>query len=111
MQKDIRKGVREIAKQETRNEFRKKNSKDGRGHPTYIYARRGDDFYYIGLTHAKITNGVKNIKLERNPNPKDKREAYFIPRSQSNKKASFGKKLKGWHFSDSDKQKIKKYTK
>ena len=80
---------------ELRNEFRKKNSKDGRGHPTYIYARQGDDYFYIGITHAEITKGVKNITLEKNPNPKDSRSAYFRPRAEKNNRASFSKKLKG----------------
>lgn len=101
-----------IAKnKEKRNEFRKKNTKDGRGHPTYIYARQGNDYSYIGLTHAEITDGVRNIQLDKNPDPKDKRRAYFRPKSQRGHKSSFGKKLKGWRFSERDKEKIKKYTK
>ena len=105
------KGVRIIVNRERKNEFRKKNTKDGKGHPTYIYAREGDKFHYIGLTHAQITKGKRNIKLDKNPNPSDSRDAYFIPKSASNKKSSFGKKLKGWGFCDSDKEKIKKHMK
>ena len=101
-----------IAKQkQSKNEFRKKNSQDGRGHPTYIYARQGDDYLYLGLTHAEITKGVRNIRLDKNPNPKDSRTAYVRPKAEKNNKASFGKKLQGWSFSDSDKEKIKKYKK
>lgn len=100
-----------MAKKQKRNEFRKKNAKDGKGHPTYIYARDGDDYHYIGLTHAEITKGVKNIPLDRNPNPEDRRKAYFMPKAQKSHRASFGKKLDGWSFSDSDKEKVKKYSK
>lgn len=96
---------------QSRNEFRKKNGKDGRGHPTYIYARQGDDYFYIGITHAEITKRVKNIRLDRNPDPKDKRTAYFRPKAEKNNRSSFGKKLVGWSFSDSDKKKIDKYKK
>ena len=94
-----------------RNEFRKNNSKDGRGHPSYIYARQGDDYFYLGLTHSPITKGVKNIELEKNPDPKDKRQAYVRPKAEKKNKSSFGKKLIGWFFSDNDKEKIKKYKK
>jgi hypothetical protein len=100
-----------MKKRQARNEFRKKNGKDGRGHPTYIYARQGDDYFYIGITHAEISEGVKNIRLERNPNPRDKRPSYFRPKPQKNKRASFGKKLSGWSFSDADKRLIGKYQK
>lgn len=98
-------------KTEKRNEFRKKNSKDGRGHPTYIFARQGNDYIYLGLTHAEVTKGIKNIPLESNPNPSDKRKAHVIPKVQRNNKSSFGKKLKGWFFSKNDKSKIDKLTK
>ena len=115
MIKSLRQGVMRIIEKkknkQSRNEFRKKNGKDGRGHPTYVYARQGDDYFYIGLTHAKITKGVKNIPLEKNPNPKDKRAAFFRLQAEKNNRASFGKKLHGWSFSDNDKEKIKKYKK
>lgn len=100
-----------MSKKELRNEFRKKNTKDGRGHPTYIYARQGNDYFYLGLTHSKVTKGVKNIELEKNPNPNDNRKAYIRTKAERNNKASFGKKLKGWFISSNDKEKIKKYRK
>ena len=94
-----------------RNEFRKTNLKDGKGHPTYIYAQIGDQFRCLGITHAKITKGVRNIQLEKNPNPHDKRTAYVRPMAQQASKYSFGKKLNGWFFGDSDKEKINKLKK
>ena len=55
------------------NEFRTHNvSKEGK-HPAYIYAKVGDEYVYVGITHASITNGMKNIPLEKNPNPQDRR--------------------------------------
>ena len=56
-----------------RKGFRKMNNKkvDKYGHPTYVYAKIGDDYKYIGITHSPITKGVRNIKLEVNPDPKD----------------------------------------
>ncbi|MBQ7906814.1 MAG: hypothetical protein IJ309_02440 [Clostridia bacterium] len=94
-----------------KNEFRRKNMKDGKGHPSYIFAQQGNEYIFLGITHSKITNGVKNIKLEKNPNPKDKRDSYVRPKVEKYNKSSFGKKLKGWHFSDKDKQTVEYITK
>ncbi len=89
------------------DEFRRNNNKKGRGHPAYIYAKIGDEFKFIGITHAEITDNMKNIPLDANPNPNDPSKSYALPRSEKAHKASFGAKLKGWKLSDRDKEKIK----
>ena len=95
-------------KEVSKDEFRQyKKTK----HPTYIYAKVGNEYKFIGLTHAEVTQGVKNIKLDKNPNPKDKRSAYFRPKAEKDKVNKFKKKEKGWKFSKSDKQKISRYKK
>ncbi|MBO5091512.1 MAG: hypothetical protein J6C61_03420 [Clostridia bacterium] len=94
-----------------KNEFRRKNMKDGKGHPTYIFAQQGNDYIFLGITHSNITKGVKNIKLEKNPNPKDSTDSYVRPKAEKHNKSSFGKKLQGWGFSDKDKETIKKLIK
>jgi len=91
----------------SKSEFRKNYGK-GKGHPAYIYAKIGNDYKYLGLTHSDITKGVKNIKLDKNPNPLDKRSAYVRPKAEKEKTRNFGKKLKGWKFTKEDKQKINK---
>lgn len=91
-----------------KDEFRK--NKDTR-HPAYIYARVGNDYKFIGLTHSPITDNVKNIKLEKNPNPADKKDAYFRPKSEIAKTNKFKKKENGWFFSKIDKEKINRYKK
>lgn len=93
-------------RRQSKNEFRRTNKKGGKNHPTYIYAREGDDYVYLGLTHSRITENVENIRLDKNPNPKDKRPAYVRPMSQKANRSSFGKKFIGWFFSESDKEKI-----
>ena len=98
-------------KRQTRSEFRRTNLKQGLNHPTYIYARVGDDYRYLGIIHAKITDGIQNVPLTKNPNPKDKRASYVRPVPQQAHRASFGARLQGWSFSDSDKEKIKKLKK
>ena len=53
-------------KESKKDEFRKEKET---GHPAYIYAKIGNKFKYIGITHSKITEGMENIKLDKNPNP------------------------------------------
>lgn len=100
-----------MAKVKKRNEFRKDNSKQGKGHPTHIYAQIGDEYEYIGITHAEITDGIKNIPLEKNPEPNNKSKAHIKPNPQKAHKASFGAKLKGWAFGPKDKEKVNEVKK
>ena len=92
-------------------EFRKHNSKKGGGHPAYIYRKEGDKYIYIGLTHSPISQGVKNIKLNVNPNPDDLKDSYVKPNPDKDKKSTFGKREKGWKFDSSDEEIIKKIKK
>ena len=89
-----------------RNEFRKKNTKDGRGHPTYIYRERGNQYDYLSLTHSERPEGVK-----KKPNPKDRRKAYVRPKAETAHVSSFGKRLLGWFFGDDDKDTVNKLKK
>lgn len=91
-----------------RNEFRKNNNKDGKGHPSYIYAKVGNKYKFIGITHSKITDGIANIQLEKNPEPGNNTVAYIRPTTQEAHRSSFGKKLSKWSFSDNDKEKVRK---
>ncbi len=90
-----------------RSEFRTNNSNKGRGHPSYIYKKIGDEYFFIGITHSPITANMKNIKLDKNPNPSDKEDSYFRPFATKDKTYRFGKKKKGWKLSKKDKKKTK----
>ncbi len=87
------------------NEFRTHNVSKEEKHPAYIYAKVGDEYVYVGITHASITNGMKNIPLEKNPNPQDSRKAFFRPHSGKDHKSRFGKR-KPWKLSNNDKLKV-----
>ena len=106
MKKDNEKANKtsEREKEVKRSEFRVNKTT---GHPTYIYAKVGKRYKYIGITHAEITQGVKNIKLEDNPNPQDNGNAYIRPRVKEDKTKNFKEKKNGWKFSDRDKPKVK----
>ena len=100
-----------MAKEIKKNEFRKNNSNEGKSHPTYIYALVGKKYKYIGITHAEITDGITNIPLEKNPESGNKTKAHIRPKTQESHRSNFGKKLKGWSFSDNDKKKVNEVIK
>ena len=78
-----------------RDEFRKRR-KGGSGHPEYIYRKVGNNYEFIGITHSPITRGVKNIKLDKNPDPSDESDAYIKPTPEKRSTSEFHKKpLKG----------------
>lgn len=94
-----------MSKKLERNEFRKNKVS---GHPAYIYAKIGNKFIYLGITHSAIDSktGELNIKLDKNPNPFDSRNSYIKSKSEMLKENKFAKPYKNWKFSDSDIQKI-----
>ena len=91
-----------------RSEFRT-NKKTG--HPSYIYAKVGKRYKYIGITHSPITQGVRNIELEKNPNPQESETSYLRPKTKEDKIKNFKEKKKGWKFSEADKPKVKRIIK
>ena len=95
-------------KESKRSEFRKNKTTE---HPAYIFAKIGNKYKYIGLTHSEITDGVRNIKLDKNPNPKDKSTAYARTKTEQARTNDFKQKEKAWKFSKSDKEEINKIIK
>ena len=102
---------RKSTKNKRLDEFKKKKTKPGKGHPAYIYQKIGDNYVYVGITHSSITNDTKNIRLEKNPNPNDNRNAYFIPKPSKEKISNFGRKYTNWTINDNYKKKIKNLKK
>ncbi len=95
-------------KETKKSEFRKNKKTE---HPAYIYAKVGNKFKFLGITHADMTDGVKNIKLDKNPNPEDKKTAYVKTKAEKDNTNNFKKKEVGWKLSKSDKEKINKLKK
>ena len=94
-----------------RSEFRKNKVS---GHPAYIYAKVGNEFIYLGLTHSAIDkkSGKINILLECNPNPKDSQDAYIKTQSETLKSNKFSKQpYKNWSFTPNDQKKVDKIKK
>jgi len=90
------------------DEFRKNKTT---GHPVHIYAKVGDEFKHIGITHSKVTQGIKNIKMEKNPDPKDDKPSYFKPKAEHQSTNKYGERKAGWKLSEIDKEKMKPYRK
>ena len=98
-----------MKKIQNRSEFRK-NKKSG--HPAYIYAKVGNDFVYLGLTHSDVTQGVKNIKLEHSPDPYSNDVVFIRSSSEKLRTNKFSKQTyKNWSFTENDQKKINKIKK
>ena len=86
--------------------FRKFRNASLTGHPQYVYGEDGKDYVVIGITSTAETNGVKNIALDNNPQPGNKKQSYIRPQTSRVSKGVRNTKLKGWKFSAADKSKV-----
>lgn len=103
-----------MARKNNKRKFKERfysHGKANSGHPTYVFAKQGDEFWFVGITHSNITDNMSNIPLDVNPNPSDKRPAFIRPRVGRDHYKSFGRNQKTWKFADSDKGKVKKVIK
>ena len=76
-------------------------------HPTYIFLEKGNIYFYVVITHSKKVKGFVPIKLKRNPNPSDKRDAYFNPEFKEDTKDRFGRRHDDWSIDIADDQLIR----
>ena len=96
-------------KSKQKNKFRpqfRRGRKVNAGHPVYVYDKKEGKYMYIGLTHSAITQGVRNIELERNPNPNDERKSYARPKTETTSE-KLQTRYTNWNFTEKDKKKIK----
>ena len=92
--------------------FRVNHSKESSGHPAYIIRKAGDCYDSVGLTHSPITDNRKNIRLRKNPNPKDNRASYMRPFFRRDPIKRFSKRrIRGWKLIKRDKKRIRKISK
>lgn len=75
-------------------------------HPAYIWQARGNIYDYHSITHSNKVKGITLKPLRQNPNPLDKREAFYDVDSKADVKSNFGRKRKGWKLHPSDQQEI-----
>lgn len=101
-----------------KNEFRynvspKVKRADGKGHISYVTAKKGHSYKYNVITHSDTFFNEPTYKMDKNPqlDSKDKRPSrYSAPRWEKDKYLQ--EKPKGiWKISKKDKTAIKKFNK
>lgn len=70
----------------------------------YVFGEDGKDFLVLGITRSSETNGILNIPLTKNPEPKNEERAYLRPKIMRVSKGVENEVQKGWHFSNADKK-------
>ena len=63
-----------------------------RGHKSRITRSKDEVVEHIPITHSPETRRIKNIPLKSNPNPKDDKQAYILPKVQVSEKKYLGRK-------------------
>lgn len=96
------------AKENRESNGKNKKKKRPIRHPTFIFGINNKEYYYRDISHSDKVPDKTYIKLEKNPNPKDKDPSYINSVSDRDNRSNFGKRLKGWSLSKSDKEKYSK---
>lgn len=79
-----------IRKWNRRHEFQwHKETKTRKGHPSYIIESCGKYNRFFCFTHSPTTEGIENIKLKHNINPRDPEDCYVRPVLQTDKPENF----------------------
>ena len=82
-------------------------------HPKYLFRKIGNKYLGIGITHSptirtRNNRTIRNIRLERSPNPRDTRTNYITPYARRfNREQLHHARLRGWSFTENDNQKVK----
>ena len=71
-------------------------------HPAYIFLVKGNNFLFVTITHSSSVKEHVVLKLRRNPNPKDKRDAYYVAEVIDDTKDQFRKRLSDWKIDPLD---------
>ena len=77
---------------------RKKHAK----HPQIIVEANKIRFKSVTLTHSKGKRKRRNIPLKQNPNPNDKRQAYYSKQIIKDFKFNYTKAFKNYSLSNDD---------
>ena len=85
----------------------KNGNKKDLWHPAYVFLEKGNVYIYVSITHSNKVEEMIVIKLKRNPNPKDKRDSYWVVKIKSDTKDRFGKRREGWSIDENDDQTIR----
>lgn len=91
------------AKHERKKEIRFHSvSKNKKRHPAYIFLKKGNIYIYVSLTHSPKVDDLVVIKLRKNPNPNDEKDAYWVAEIKIGTKDEFGRIQKDWEVDKLD---------
>jgi hypothetical protein len=89
-----------------------KSTKTTKGHPAYVYQKRGRKNKYLVFTHSSTTNGKENEKLNYNIDPDEKeRDSYVRKMFFVDDNSNFEKSKRKYRIHAEDRQIINKYKK
>lgn len=80
-------------------------------HPAYIFLEKGNLFIFVTITHSKAVPNKIVVELRKNPNPSDKRIAYYVADIKEDTKDKFRKRLLNWKIDKFDDEEIQKLYK
>ena len=80
-------------------------------HPAYIFLEKGNIYIYVTITHSKKVDGLILVKMKQNPNPKDKRESYFVAKIRMDTKDNFSRRHEDWLMLEEDDMRIRELFK
>ena len=75
-------------------------------HPVYVFLEKGNLYIYVTITHSKEVKNHLVIKLRKNPNPIDRRDAYYVTEIKADTKDTFSRKRK-WELDPLDDKEIR----
>ena len=79
-------------------------------HPSYVYARKGQYYKYLGITKDVKSGRHNNDPLTQNPQPFNSKKAY-LRRAEEDHYRNFTEYYPDWRFSDDDYKNIVKKAK
>jgi len=92
-----------------RDNTKRKEGKNKGKHPSLVVGENKNTYANLGLTHSQKRGHHKNIELEKNPNPKDKKKSFVRNDLQYDDKKYLKTVFKDYKkLSDKDIEKISK---
>lgn len=76
-------------------------------HISLIGGKSKDKYAYMTMTHSSKSGHKKNIKLEKNPNINDSRDAYLVKSIFIDDRNKFSSKIKNLSLTRNDNKKIR----
>ena len=81
-------------------------------HPSYVFLKKGNVYIFVTITHSNKVDGKVLVELRHNPDPNDKRKAYWVTEVKKDTKDTFGRREDKWKMDPEDDKDIReKYEK